>query len=421
MTRVAVSLLWLMLVSGRYSAYAAAGSLDPTFGNGGKVETSFGSPVIPSTILLQSTGKIIVVAGFDNTATATESFGVVRYRPNGTLDTSFGSQGVSLADFTNFINSPNSAAVQPDDKIVVAGVAQSADGTVSEFAVARFNPNGGLDSSFGTGGKVTTNLVGVQAGGVSNPAKLVLLQTDGKILVIGTASQCARCVHNAAWARYTSSGSLDPTFGSGGTQLINVFGGPPNAVAGLSTGDFLTIASSVKAQFSSSGALRTAVTGGTIVATSAGGTNVFQRDGKYLLAQGAFGEAGTRDTDIQVFRFGCGVDWAFSNPPFDFGPDVPAADSATAIVLQPDAKIVVGGTSSPDSFSESFGVARLNPDGSLDPTFGGGGRVTTAFAGAQAGVSAMVLQPDGKIVATGQAIRNPSGAVNLLLVRYLAQ
>ena len=77
-----------------------------------------------------------------------------------------------------------------------------------------------------------------------------------------------------------------------------------------------------------------------------GGTDVFQRHGKYLLAQGAFGEAGIRDTDIQVFRFGCGVDCAFTNPPFDFGPNVPA-DSATAIVLQPDTKIVVGGTSSP--------------------------------------------------------------------------
>jgi uncharacterized delta-60 repeat protein len=152
-----------------------------------------------------------------------------------------------------------------------------------------------------------------------------------------------------------------------------------------------------------------------------GGTNVFQRDGKYLLAQGAFGEAGSRDTEVQVFRFGCGVDWAFTNPPFDFGPDVPAADYANAIVLQPDTKIVIGGASSPDTFSQSFGVARLNPDGGLDATFGSGGRVTTAFAGAQTAISAMVLQPDGKIVAVGQAVRNPSGAVNLVLARYLTQ
>src|SRR5436190_5473956 len=125
MARLAAWVFCLALAAGGYSAYAAAGSLDPTFGSGGKVETAFGIPVIPSTVLLQSTGKIIVVAGFDNTATATESFGVVRYLPNGVLDASFGSRGMSMADFTNFINSPNSAAVQPDNKVIVAGEAQS--------------------------------------------------------------------------------------------------------------------------------------------------------------------------------------------------------------------------------------------------------------------------------------------------------
>ena len=90
-------------------------------------------------------------------------------------------------------------------------------------------------------------------------------------------------------------------------------------------------------------------------------------------------------------------------------------------MLQPDTKIVVGGASSPDASSQSFGVARLNPAGALDSTFGSGGRVTTVFAGAQAAISAMVLQPDSKIVAVGQAIRNPSGAVNLVLARYLTQ
>jgi len=104
-----------------------------------------------------------VVAGFDNTTIATEAFGVVRYLPNGTLDTSFGNHGRTIAAFTNFLNSPNSAAVQSDGKIVVAGEASSADGTLSEFAVARLNENGGLDGSFGTGGKVTTNFVGAQA------------------------------------------------------------------------------------------------------------------------------------------------------------------------------------------------------------------------------------------------------------------
>jgi len=223
MNRIVRSML-CVVVCGAYSVYAAAGALDAAFGSGGKVETSFGNPVIPTAVLMQSGGTIVVVAGFDNTPAATEAIGVVRYGANGVLDTSFGTRGVSLANFTNFINSPNAAAVQSDNKVVVAGEATSSDGTLSEFAVARFNANGGLDTGFGTGGKVTTNFVGVQPGGVSNPAKVVTVQTDGKILVIGSASTCAKCLHSTAWARYTSTGSLDTTFGSGGTQLTTSLG-----------------------------------------------------------------------------------------------------------------------------------------------------------------------------------------------------
>jgi integrase/recombinase XerD len=99
--------------------------------------------------------------GSTTTPSATEAFGVLRYLGNGALDASFGTGGRASANFTNFLNSPDDVALQPDGKIVVAGNAQSADGTVSEFAVARFNANGTLDGSFGAGGKVTTNFVGV--------------------------------------------------------------------------------------------------------------------------------------------------------------------------------------------------------------------------------------------------------------------
>jgi uncharacterized delta-60 repeat protein len=425
MTRVA-AFLSLLLIACALAAYGAAGSLDSTFGKGGMVQTSFGIPVIPSTVLLQPNGsqppKIVVVAGFDNTSTATESFGVVRYTANGVLDTGFGTQGMSLADFTNFINSPNGAAMQPDGKIIVVGEAQSADGTLHEFAIARFNANGGLDASFGNGGKVTTNFVGVQPGGVSNPATLVLLQADGRILVIGDASQCAKCVHYTAWARYNPNGTLDPSFASGGTQLTTIYGGTPNAIVEISNGDLQTIAGSVKAQFSSIGVLRAAVTSGTIVAASVGGANVPQQDGKFLLAQ-RFGEAGFRDSDVQVIRFGGGVDWAFVSAPFDFGFESATADVANAIVLQPDTgagqKIIVAGSSSPSSTSQNFGLAELNPDGSLDSSFGVGGKVTTTFTGANAFIKGLVLQPDGKIVAMGAAYSN--GSYNLVLARYLVQ
>lgn len=147
---------------------------------------------------------------------ATESFGVVRYLTNGRLDTTFGTGGRKQTAFTNFINSPTSLALQPDGKMVVAGAASSADGTLSEFAVARFNANGAPDTRFGAGGRVTPNFVGVMPGGVSNPANVVLIQPDGKIPVGGGASTCGQCVKNTALARYNADGSLDATFGNGG-------------------------------------------------------------------------------------------------------------------------------------------------------------------------------------------------------------
>src|ERR1700680_473577 len=168
MIRAVTSFFCLSVLPLTNYAYAAAGSLDSTFGSGGTVQTAFGNPVIPNRVLLQADGDIIVVAGFHNSPIATEAFGVVRYLPNGTLDTSFGTHGATFVAFTNFINSPNAAALQKDGKIVVVGEAQSSDVTLSEFAIARFNSNGSLDSTFGQGGKVTTNFVGVQAGGVSN-------------------------------------------------------------------------------------------------------------------------------------------------------------------------------------------------------------------------------------------------------------
>src|ERR1700736_3032438 len=174
------------------AAHAAAGDLDPAFGSGGIVTTSYNGP-FPADAALQPDGKILVIAGFDNDPSATEAFGVLRYLGNGTPDSSFGAGGRTTAAFTNFINSPSDLALQRDGKIVVAGTAESADGTVSEFAVARFNAGGTLDTSFGAGGKVTTNFVGVMAGGASNPADSVLIQpADGKARLGGLARGCAR-------------------------------------------------------------------------------------------------------------------------------------------------------------------------------------------------------------------------------------
>ncbi|HYL98764.1 MAG TPA: hypothetical protein VEZ90_07395, partial [Blastocatellia bacterium] len=158
----------------------ASASLDPSFGSGGTVQTSFGVSVMPETAILQPDGKIVVVAGFDNTDIATEAFGLVRYLPDGQLDSNFGNRGSAVAAVTNFLNLPHSVALQPDGRILVAGETVSSSGSTDEFFVARFDANGVLDPSFGSGGLATASF-----GGVRNAAFSMILQRDGRILVSG--------------------------------------------------------------------------------------------------------------------------------------------------------------------------------------------------------------------------------------------
>jgi uncharacterized delta-60 repeat protein len=319
----------LFVLAGVTTASAAAGGPDQAFGSGGIVTTSYNGP-FPTAAALQPDGRIMVIAGFDNDPAATEAFGVLRYQANGTPDSSFGVGGRTGAAFTNFLNSPSDLALQPDGKIVVAGNAQSADGTVSEFAVARFKPNGTLDTSFGAGGKVTTNFVGVKAGGVSNPANAVLVQRDGKILVGGLASACARrCPARSALARYNPSGSLDATFGTGGMTAVTAIGGI-TALAEDAAGHIFTLDGASSAEFSAAGALQPQVTPSPItVASSRGTSSVFQADGRYLAFPTGTGFS-RHDIDAQVVRYlptGT-VDPSFANPAFDFSAENTVASDA---------------------------------------------------------------------------------------------
>jgi uncharacterized delta-60 repeat protein len=410
----------LGVLAGVPAAHAAAGDLDPGFGSGGIVMTSYNGP-FPADAALQPDGRIVVIAGFNNTPSATEAFGVLRYQGNGAPDTSFGADGRATATFTNFLNSPNDVALQADGKIVVVGNAQSADGTVSEFAVARFNANGTLDSSFGAGGKVTTNFVGVMAGGVSNPADSVLIQADGKILVGGLASQCARCPAQSALARYNASGSLDTTFGSGGMVAVTAIGGI-TALAEDAAGHIFALNGASTAEFSAAGALQSQVTPSpiTIASSRGGASSVFQADGRYLAISSGAGFS-RHDIDAKVVRYlpTGAVDPSFTNPPFDFSADnTVASDAVQALAVQPNGQIIAAGLHSANG-SASFTVARLNSSGSLDTTFGTGGtRTLNLPGGGQASV--VLIQPDGKILVIGQGFI-PGGGVTLILARYQAQ
>src|SRR5919197_5084906 len=164
------------VVSGR-TVLAVDGDLDPKFGTDGKVLTDFDhSTDIANAVAIQADGKLIVVGTtYQDNDFSTEDFAVARFNPDGTLDKTFGAGGKVQTDFPGLAAVASSVVVQPDGKIVVAGGAFPLFTFLGNFEVVRYNPNGSLDTSFGNGGIVTTNFP------QGSYAFDVALQADGKI------------------------------------------------------------------------------------------------------------------------------------------------------------------------------------------------------------------------------------------------
>ena len=393
-----------------------AGTLDPTFGDGGTLTTSLGVSVNPVAAIEQSNGNIVVVAGINNDQTGIFAFGLLVYTSNGTL---IGHTQVAFGSNPN--NIPIAAVAQPNGDIIVAGTSAPAGIEAEEFALARFTPNGQLDPTFGEGGLVTTTF--------NNPCcetgfmmfGSLLLQPNGQIVVGGSAPPGTK--HGpgmTALARYNSNGSLDTTFGTGG--IVEEIPAPlgPAALALFSNGSYLAAGGpGLVAEFSSTGVLQSTVTPGTVVAGShptAASLIAFQPNGDYVLAQ-TVGD-GFQKSAVEVFRFSqTGVaDLSFSSFKFNFGG---VTGGPGAIGLQSNGEIVVAGSTEVTRFSQSlFGVARLDSNGEFDTTFGSGGTLNTSFAG-PAGVDALLIQTDGKIVAVGAELDPQNRNItDLAMARY---
>jgi uncharacterized delta-60 repeat protein len=394
-----------ILVNARAAAASTPGSLDPTFGKGGKALTPGGGV---TDALLQPNGDIVVSGGF----------GVGRFLPTGQPDTTFGSGGLAAAGFTGG-EGRTGVALQPDGKIIWVGSQNTpgfpAFGTFS-FAVARFNANGTLDTSFGTGGHASVEFFAPPMQGAQEFADAVLVQPDGKILVAGSArqGQIRFAPIQGALARFNANGTLDTSFGTGGTILSSSL---PNGITALgldAAGDIFTLP--IRAEFSPSGQAK-ALTPAAITAHSQGGSSVFLPSGQVVQANGV--QPVRLDGDIQVQRFNADGSLASASPAFDYsgaaGVDS-ARDSAGAVAVQANGQAVVGGA---HFLSTSvFGLARVNQDGSLDAGFGNGGVLTTTINGND-DVQAVLIQPDGKIIAVGNSAINATGQSFIALARYL--
>jgi uncharacterized delta-60 repeat protein len=397
------SLLALSLASAPIPANAAAGSLDPTFGKGGIAEANLGFPIAAA---LQPDGKIVVLTG---------NHEVARFLPNGSLDTSFGHSGSVVNNFAD----PAAMALQSDGKIVLAGSIHSS--TQGVFAVARLNANGSVDTGFGTGGTVITDM------GFPGVGEAIVIQPDGKILLGGTVLGGDETLPNmVALVRYNPDGSLDSTFGNSGgfangpgeVEVVSIQG--VNALAVLSDGDILVQNFVTIAQFSPTGSLRSTVTSGTIVATSKGENPIFQPDSSFIVSNGVLvGTPRNRDLDTQVMRFTPTgqLDSTFKTTVFDLIGEGGSAnvDFLNAVALQADGKVVLVGSHTHAFTNASNTLVRLNTNGSFDKTFGTNGFVINKLPAGTAGLNLVLIQSDGKILALGSA-----GGFTTL-ERYLAQ
>ncbi|HZV06503.1 MAG TPA: delta-60 repeat domain-containing protein [Gemmataceae bacterium] len=407
------------------------GALDPTFGSGGLVTSSFSSAgEQANSLVIQPDGKI-VAAGYTRTGTGSD-FLVARYNPDGSLDSSFGTGGDTSTDFARGDDAAEAVALQPNTggKILVAGYAHEKH-TNADFALARYTANGTLDTTFGNNGKVVTDFAG-SADGVEGMA----VQSDGKIVVAGNATTASGIY--LALARYNANGSLDTTFGSGGKVLttIPIPGGGRAAVTIQGDGKIVVVRGTtlggtnsnfVAARFNGDGTPDTGFGSKGQVVTDVAGASIDYASGVALQTDGKIVAVGTAVVNnVEQFAtvryntdgtldagFGQGGEVLTSVGPY-------GGSDATCVAIQSDGEILVGGhAADATGTAYNFALARYNPDGSLDANYGGAGTGTLTLVGINATALAMAIQSDGKAVLVGNAAESTTGLSEVALARYL--
>ena len=360
--------------------YNPDGTLDRTFGSRGRVKTDFpGLAAVPSSIVIQPDGKIVVAGGAFPLFTFAGDFKIVRYNRNGSLDTSFGDGGIVTTIFPAGSYAFD-VVLQADGKIIAAGTYfvdfNPGDMSDTDFALARYNPDGTPDATFGAGGQVTTDFVGKE-----DDAFTVLIQPDGKIIAVGSANDPVNFYDFAA-VRYLSNGTIDTSFGVAGKVSTDFRGGGFDRAH--------------------SAALQT---DGSIVAA---GFAITVSGGSENFAVARYNSSGVLDTTFS----------GDGKAQIDFGS---CCQSANEVLLQSDGKIVTVGFPDSESSDSDFVVARLDSAGALDSTFGIGGKVRTSFGNLNGGALGAALQTDGKIVAVGFQATFTDTRVDFALARYLGE
>jgi uncharacterized delta-60 repeat protein len=348
------------------AASSGHGSLDPSFGKGGIVTTAIGDGASASALVIQPDSKLIAAGASLLPSGNSYASTLARYNPNGSLDRRFGSAGVVRTP----AGGVSALAIQLDGKLVAAG---------SGFSLVRYKPNGTLDRSFGSRGQVVTVFGSIG----EDSANALVIQPDGKLVAAGSAGykygEAGSVFSHFALARYNRNGSLDRSFGRGG-----------KVVTKISSDD---VAYGLVLQPDGSTDFGSEFDEAAIV---------IQKDGK-LVALGA---------GLARFNVDGSLDRRFGS-----GGKVTETTGFT-LVVQPDGRVVTAGVGQDPSVSD-FVLARYTANGTLDRSFGSGGKVTTVFGEGLGAARALAIQEDGKLVAAGYSRTPATADSRFVLARYL--
>lgn len=397
------------------AVHASPLDLDTSFDGDGKLVTNFdesnNSHDSVRALALQADGKIIAagsVSDSDNVNGVGSDFGLVRYFPDGAIDTSFGTAGFVTTHVTQD-EVLLDVVLQGDGKIVAVG---NTDGSSLDLMITRYLPDGSLDSSFGSGGITVIDL------GTEELLHSVQLQTDGKIVVAGQ-SFVTNSASDVLIVRFDQNGLLDSSFGTQGVVItdfnnrwdraldMDITDDGRITIVGSSWGPNITQVKGILARYHSDGSLDSSLNGGSVfchitdscgkVVTDLGGGGtdhgeaiVLRRedeteDGK-IVVSGQFGIAryhadGALDNS---FGFG-GINDASVNTGYD-------------VAIRNDGRIVRVGTG-----SGGFKIALYSENGELDDSCAGNASVASDFNASQTTARTTLIQPDGKILVGGFA------------------
>jgi len=402
-------LLFLFLVS---LAHARPSDLDPTFGVGGKVVTDFGENHEIVALSLQKDGKILA-AGSSKLGSA---WVLVRYLTNGTLDTTFGEDGKAFTSFGDPYASCSSMSVDGAGRIILAGKSGSSYYDC-DFAAARYDANGILDLSFGESGRIKTPVSKTLG------AESVLIQKDGKIVVSGSGFTGRWGI---VLIRYEIDGALDQTFGSGGIATVPLSTWVPyhpgfgTGKSVLQPDGKIVVAGALASKFV---VARVNSTGDMDLAFGKNGkceepygnfevavNSLFlaKNGGIVLTGDGAPSEM----TVLKFSRDG------FPRPSplsVTFSKNLPG--SPTAFSVDKEGNFLIAGSHDAHGEPQFFSLARFMWDGALDPAFGEDSVVVTKFSEIYDVPNAMVIQTDGKIITAGFSSSSPKRGM-FALARY---